>query len=112
MASHRRGILGSVFLKGVTGPNIFSIDSLVNPNCLSILILFAVVDCVCRSTGQLVSRSLNYEVEVHLPVVAKAVVSVALDFPSTRIAGRLGVSASDTDIDVLDGYIPHPVVLR
>ena len=106
MASHRRGILGSVFLKGVTGPNIFSIDSLVNPNCLSILILFAVVDCVCRSTGQLVSRSLNYEVEVHLPVVPKTIVSVALDLPCTRIAGRFSVTTADTDIDILECHVP------
>jgi hypothetical protein len=33
-------------LNAVTGPNIFSIDSLVNRNCLSMLILFAGEDGV------------------------------------------------------------------
>jgi hypothetical protein len=44
---------------------------------------------------------LQDEIEVGLPIVAKAVVGVALDLPSARIASRSGVSASDTDIDIL-----------
>ena len=55
----------------------------------------------CRLWGWL-----DNEVEVDLPVVAKPVVGVALDLPSARIAGRLGVTAADTDIDVLDGDVP------
>jgi len=46
MASHRRLILGLGSWKRLTGPNIFSIDSLVNRNCLSMLILFAGEDGV------------------------------------------------------------------
>ncbi len=56
--------------------------------------------------GLLVSRSLNNKVEVDLPVVAEAVVGVALNFPSARIAGGLRVTAADPDINVLDGDVP------
>ncbi len=56
--------------------------------------------------GLLVSRSLDNEVEVDLPVVAEAVVGIALDLPSARIAGHLGVTAADTDVDVLERHIP------
>jgi len=55
---------------------------------------------------------LDDEVEVNLPVVSKSVVCVALDLPSARIAGRLGVTAADTDIDVLDGSVPQTMVWR
>ena len=48
---------------------------------------------------------LQDEVEVHLPVVAKTVVGVALDLPCTRIAGRLSVTAADTDIDILECHV-------
>ena len=48
---------------------------------------------------------LQDKVEVHLPVVAKTVVGVALDFPCTRIAGRLSVTAADTDIDILECHV-------
>jgi len=60
--------------------------------------------------GLLVSRSLDDEIEVDLPVVAKTVVGIALDFPSARIAGRLCVTAADTNIDVFECHIPQPVV--
>ena len=60
--------------------------------------------------GLLVSRSLNNKVEVDLPVVAEAVVCVALDLPSARIAGCFGVTAADPDIDILERHIPQPVV--
>ena len=62
------------------------------------------------AVGLLVSRSLQDEIEVDLPVVAEAVVGIALNFPSARIAGRLGVTAPDSDIDVLERHIPQPVV--
>jgi len=55
----------------------------------------------CRLWGWLQDK-----IEVDLPVVAEAVVSVALDFPSARIAGRLGVTAADTNVDVLERHIP------
>jgi hypothetical protein len=58
-----------------------------------------------------VIRSFDNEIEVDLPIVAKAVVRVSFDFPSARIAGRLGVSAPDPDINILDRHIPQPVVL-
>ena len=59
----------------------------------------------CRLWGWL-----DNEVEVDLPVVAEAVVCVALNFPSARIAGCLGVTAADSDIDILERHIPQPVV--
>ena len=49
---------------------------------------------------------LNYEVEVHLPVVPMTIVSVALDLPCTRIAGRFSVTTADTDIDILECHVP------
>ena len=55
----------------------------------------------CRLWGWL-----KDEIEVGLPVVAEAVVRVSLDLPSARIAGRLGVSAPDSDIDILERHIP------
>jgi len=61
----------------------------------------------CRLWGWL-----DDEVEVDLPVFSKSVVCVALNFPSARVAGRLGVTAADTDVDVLKRHIPQPVVLR
>ena len=55
----------------------------------------------CRLWGWL-----QDEVEVDLPVVAQAVVGVVLDLPESRIASRPGVTAADTDIDVLERHIP------
>ena len=55
---------------------------------------------------------LQDEVEVDLPVVAKSVVGVALDLPSARIAGRLGVTAPYPDVDILECHISQPVVFR
>ena len=55
----------------------------------------------CRLWGWL-----DNEVEVGLPVVSKSVVRVALDLPSARIAGCFGVTAADTDVDVLERHIP------
>ena len=60
---------------------------------------------IIRGKRRLLWGWLQDEIEVDLPVVAKAVVSVALDFPSTRIAGRLGVTAADTDIDILECHV-------
>jgi len=55
----------------------------------------------CRLWGWL-----QDEIEVGLPIVSEAVVSVALDLPSARIASRPGVTAADPDINVLDGDVP------
>ena len=67
---------------------------------------------IIRGKRRLLWGWLQDEVEVHLPIVAKAVVSVALDFPCTRIAGSLGVTAADTDIDVLECHVPQSVIFR
>jgi len=49
---------------------------------------------------------LDDEVEVGFPRVAQAIVGVVLDLPESRIASRPGVTAADSDINVLDGDIP------
>ena len=67
---------------------------------------------IIRGKRRLLWDWLQDEVEVGFPIVAETVVSVALDLPCTRIAGRLGVTAADTDIDILDCHVPQPVVLR
>ena len=61
----------------------------------------------CRLWGWL-----KDEVEVGFPRFAKAVVGVVTDLPSARIAGRFSVTASDTDIDILERHISQPVVFR
>ena len=55
----------------------------------------------CRLWGWLQDK-----IEVDLPVVAEAVVGVVTDLPSARIAGHLGVTAADSDIDVLERHVP------
>jgi hypothetical protein len=55
---------------------------------------------------------LDDEVEVGLPGVSQAIVGVVLDLPKARIASRPGVTAADSDIDVLDGSVPQTMVWR
>ena len=61
---------------------------------------------IIRGKRRLLWGWLQDEVEISFPIVAKAVVSVALDLPCTRIAGSLGVTAADTDIDILECHVP------
>jgi len=61
----------------------------------------------CRLWGWL-----DDEVKVDLPVVSKSVVGVVTDLPSARVAGCFGVTAADTDVDVLERHVSQSVVLR
>ena len=56
------------------------------------------------------SLSLDDEVEVGSPAFAKAVKGLLANLPEARIASSPGVTAADTDVDVLDGDVAQPVV--
>jgi hypothetical protein len=53
---------------------------------------------------------LDDEVEVGFPSVAEAVECIGLDLPSPRVTGGAGVTASDPDVDVLDGDVSQSVI--
>jgi hypothetical protein len=55
---------------------------------------------------------LDNEVKVGSPAFAKAVKGLLANLPEARIASSAGVTAADTDIDVLDGSVPQTMVFR
>jgi hypothetical protein len=55
---------------------------------------------------------LDDEVEVGFPSVTEAVECIGLDLPSPRVTGGAGVSASNANVDVLNGDVTQTVVWR
>ena len=52
------------------------------------------------------------EIEVVLPTVVQLVVAVVLDLPRSRIAGALGVSAPDANVDGFECGVTEVVMVR
>lgn len=84
----------------VTVPSMRCIDSLVNPNLASWFILL------------LVTGDGDDEIEVRLPGIVEFVVAVVLDLPRSRIAGALGVSAPDANVDGSECGVTEVVMMR
>jgi hypothetical protein len=53
---------------------------------------------------------LDDEVEVGFPSVAEAVECIGLDLPGPRVTGGAGVTASNANVDVLNGDVSQSVI--